>query len=112
MGHLHLRKVINEETTWVDKSKDKHKCNYVVHCILKVKTKQNITKYYDVKKCDKCLSFKSISKRHNVSGCIFEDLTPVQKKLPVIEALGNNYYTIGFQELKNVTYKGEIKNDD
>ena len=109
MGHLKLRKLIQEETTCKDKNKDEHKCHFVIHCILKVKTKQNIMKYYDVKKCDKCLSFKSISKWHNVSGCIFGELTKEQKELPVIKAMGDNYYTIGFQNLKNVTYEGEGK---
>ncbi len=109
MGNLKLRKLIKEETTWIDKNKDNHKCKYLIHCLLKVTTKQNIIKYYDVKKCPKCLSFKSISKWHNVCGCIFNDPTPEQQKLPVISATRNNYYTIGFKELKNVTYQGEEK---
>ena len=42
MGNLKLRKLIQEETTWKDKNKDEHKCHFVIHCILEVKTKQNI----------------------------------------------------------------------
>ena len=55
MGNLKLRKIIREETTWKDKNKEEHKCHFVIHCILEIKTKQNIMKYYDVKKCDQCI---------------------------------------------------------
>ena len=70
-GHLRLRKVLKKETEYNDKIREnKHKCEFDIPCILKVKFNQKI-EYYNVKKCNKCLSFKSIREPGNVQGHIF-----------------------------------------
>jgi len=103
MGHLHLRKLLKAETTWKDKSADKHKCIFKEHYILKVIDKDNIIKYYNVMKCNQCLSFKSIPENGNIQGRIFKEFTDEQKKLPIIVGFCKHYYNITFAYLENVT---------
>lgn len=87
MGNLKLRKLIERDTIYKDKHKEfRHICKFEVHSILKVFNFDGKCSYYDVVKCNECLSFKSIAKKGNVSGCIFNPLTEEQKKLPMIEA--------------------------
>ncbi len=104
MGNLHLRKLIKNETIWKDKKKFKHKCVFEIHCILKVIDTSNTIKYYDVMKCKKCLSFKSISLPNNVNGVILQNITEDQKKLPMIIGYCKHNYEIGFHNLDNVSY--------
>lgn len=102
-GHLKLRKVIKNETLWQDKSRLKHKCDFTEKCILKVINNVNDVALFNVIKCNKCLSFKSIREEGNVQGRIFKKLSKEQEKLPIITAeCSSSQYIIPFQSLKNV----------
>lgn len=110
MGHLHIRKLLKAETTWKEKNSNRHKCNFNEHCILKVISKDNKTKYYNVLKCSQCLSFTSIREPGNVQGHIFTDLSDDQKRLPQITAYNNKniHLIINFADLENVSYSNKI----
>ena len=105
-GQLGLRKIYKKETEYNDKKKEiKHKCNFDIHCILKVNFNNKI-EYYNVMKCRECLSFISIRKHENVQGHIFRELTEEEKELPLITANSNTKYLIcNFSDLENVSYE-------
>lgn len=105
MGHLHLRKIYKEETMYKDKSADRHKCDFSIHCLLKAVDDEKRYKCYNVMKCSTCLSFKSISEPGNIQGCVLEDLTDEQKELPVIKGHCKHYYSVVFAKLDNVTFE-------
>ena len=64
MGNLKLRKLIERDTIYKDKYKEfRHTCKFEVHSILKVFNLDGKCSYYDVVKCNECLSFKSIAKK-------------------------------------------------
>lgn len=106
MGNLHLRRLIKEETIYNDSNKKyRHRCIFNIPCILKIITIDNHFSYYEVLKCSKCLSFKSNSKKGNIQGKIFNELTKEQKRLPLIIAKTNSKYLIpAFSHLKEVEY--------
>lgn len=111
MGNLKLRKLIERDTIYKDSHKKfRHKCKYKVHCILKVFNIDGKSTYYDVLKCDECLSFKAIAQKGNVCGYIFSSLSQEQKNLPLITANFNyrNMF-ISFSELKDVTIISQEK---
>ena len=105
-GHLGLRKIIKKETEYKDKKKNiKHKCDFDIPCILKVKFNHKI-QYYNVIKCNKCLSFISVREPGNVQGHIFKALNELEKALPLITAYSNSKYLISdFADLENVSYE-------
>ncbi len=104
-GHLGLRKIIKEETNWIDKTTYKHKHDYNEHYILKELRPSGKVYYYNILKCKDCLSFKSIPQKGNVQGCIFNDLTEEEEKLPKIIGLKKHEYLIGFYDLEKVYYE-------
>jgi len=56
-------------------------------------------------KCNQCLSFISIRKPGNIQGCIFKELTDIQKSLPLITAYNKQKcLIINFDDLENVSY--------
>ncbi len=79
VGHLNLRKLLKAETTYKDKNFIKHKCHFVKHYILKVIDQENIINYYNIMKCNECLSFKSISEPGNIQGHILHGIREDQK---------------------------------
>lgn len=103
MGHLHIRKILKEETMYKDKTVEKHKCIFDERYLLKVIDYENQEKYYNVIKCNKCLSFKSIEEPGNIQGAVLIELTDEQRKLPVIQANCKHYYNVVFAKLENVT---------
>ena len=105
MGNLKLRKLIERDTIYKDKHKEfRHNCKFEMHSILKVFNLDGKCSYYDVVKCNECLSFKSIAKKGNVYGCIFDSLTEEQKKLPMIEAkFRYRNLFVSFSMLEDVT---------
>lgn len=107
MGHLHLRKILKEDTMYKDKMADKHRCEFMERCLLKIVDSENNKKYYNVLKCNKCLSFKSIGEPGNIKGAVLSELTNEQKKLPIIEANCKHYYNVVFAKLENVKYIGK-----
>lgn len=109
MGNLKLRKLIERDTIYKDKYKEfRHICKFEMHSILKVFNLDGKCSYYDVVKCNECLSFKSIAKKGNICGCIFEPLTEEQKKLPIIVGKFNyrNLF-VSFFMLEDVALVGE-----
>lgn len=109
MGNLKLRKLIERDTIYKDKHKEfRHNCKYEIHSILKVSNIDGRITYYNVLKCNECLSFKAISQKGNVCGCIFEPLTEKQKKLPIIEAkFKYRNLLVSFKVLEEVALLGE-----
>ena len=104
MGHLHLRKILKEETLYKDKSAARHKCNFSQHCLLKAVDEERRYRWYNIMKCSECLSFKSISEPGNVQGCVLDGLTDEQKELPVITGHCKHYYNVVFSKLVNITF--------
>lgn len=104
MGHLHLRKIYKDETMYKDKSAVKHKCDYTVRCLLKIIDYDKEIKYFNVLKCNQCLSFKSISEPGNIRGALLTDLTDEHRKLPLIVGRTRHYYNVVFKSLEDVTY--------
>lgn len=70
MGNFHLRKLLKADTIYKDKNAIKHKCNFEKHYILKVIDQENIVNYYNIMKCNQCLSFKNIPEIGNIQGHI------------------------------------------
>ncbi len=108
MGHLHLRKLLISETMYKDKKAPKHKCVFEKHYILKVIDQSNIINYYNVTKCNQCLSFKSIPEEGNIQGHIFHELSDEERKLPAIEGFCKHYYLMAFSKLENVSYSDRL----
>ncbi len=107
MGNLGLRKILKKETMYKDKTFDiKHKCDFSIHCVLRVKRLNGRIENYNVMKCNKCSSFISIKEKGNIRGHIFEELNEEQKKLPLINAfLSKKKLIINFSELDDVFYE-------
>lgn len=103
MGHLHYRKILKAETIYKDKTAKKHKCVFDERYILKVIDYERHEKYYNVLKCNKCLSFRSIEESGNIQGAVLKELTDEQRRLPVIQATCKCYYNVVFAKLENVT---------
>ena len=104
-GHLGLRKILKEETNWIEKGTLKHKHDYTEHYILKEITPKDNIRYYNILKCNKCKSFKSIPLKGNIQGCIFDELTDEQNKLPQLVGIKKHEHIIGFQDLEKVYYE-------
>ncbi len=109
MGHLHLRKILKEETLYKDKSAARHKCDFSQHCILKAVDEEKRYRCYNVMKCSECLSFKSIPEPGNIQGCVLDGLTDEQKELPVIKGYCKHYYNVVFSKLENIAFGKENK---
>lgn len=107
-GHLAVRKYFKRETMWKEKNTSRHKCQFNEHCILKVISLNNRINYYNVIKCNQCLSFTSIREPGNIQGCIFEELTEEQKSLPLITAdYKHKYFIKNFADLENIAYSNK-----
>ena len=108
-GHLSLRKIYKRETMWKEKNSNRHKCNFDENCILRVISLNNEISYYNVMKCNQCLSFTSVREPGNIQGCIFKELTEKQKSLPIITAYYKHKYIImNFADLENVSYSNKV----
>lgn len=110
MGHLGLRKILKKETLYNDKKKIiKHKCEFNVHCVLKVNLINDKIQYYNVMKCNKCLSFISIKEPGNIQGCIFDNISKEQEALPLITASSKEKTVIiNFADLEDVSCENRI----
>lgn len=109
MGYLNIRKILKAETTWKEKNSNRHKCNFDEHCILKVILQNSRIRYYNVLKCNQCLSFTSVREPGNIQGHIFTDLPDNQKSLPLITAYNKHKNPIiNFADLENVSYSNKI----
>lgn len=107
MGNLNLKKLIKRETMYKDKKAIKHKCNFEKHYILKVIDQENIVNYYNIMKCNQCLSFKSIPEIGNIQGRILHEFREEQKKLPIIIGFCKDYYRVAFANLEDVNYSNK-----
>lgn len=105
MGHLKLRKILKKETNWIEKDSQKHKHEYTEHYILEQISPSGKVKYYNIMKCQSCMSFKSIPEPGNIQGCIFDELTEEQRDLPRLLGYKKHEYLIGFDDLDKVSYK-------
>lgn len=103
-GHLGLRKILKEETNWLEKNTPKHKHTYSEHYLLKEVSPGGKIRYYNIMKCSECLSFKSIPLPGNIQGCIFDELTLEQSKLPQLVGYKRHEHIIGFNDLEKVEY--------
>ena len=64
MGNTKIRKLINQESKWTDKSAPRHKHNFTVSAIVHVHMSSEVILSYSATKCTQCSSFvgaKSIS---------------------------------------------------
>ena len=109
-GHNKIRKIIQRETSYIDKSITKHHHNYNITCVLQVynNCKNSLfdkTKYYEVLKCSNCNSFIAKGKSGNCQGYIGFLLPLNYQNLPRIVAFINTKYLIyDFSFLENVEF--------
>lgn len=101
VGHLKLRKLIKDDTTYLQKTDIKHKHEFVQKFILEERAPNGEKSYFEILKCDKCLSFKSVPTESNSSGYIGE-LNEEQKKMPKIIGIKKHDHLIGFGDLEKV----------
>lgn len=104
-GHLGLRKILKDETNWIEKNTQKHKHDYKEHYLLKEISPSGKIMFYNIMKCTDCMSFKSIPLPGNIQGCIFDELTEEQKELPQLVCYKKHEHLIGFYDLESVSYK-------
>lgn len=70
MGSTKIRKLCKNEAKWTDKNCDKHKHNFTVHAVARLKRPNGNCEYYDVMKCEFCNSFKGIPRPGSSSGYV------------------------------------------
>lgn len=99
-----LRRLIAQSTKWTDKSADRHRHDFSVHAVVKMRSKGYV-RFYDVMKCSTCSSFHCIGKEGNVSGLLKE--SEVDCSLPVI-ILERNHFAIGFNDASLIVEKPSI----
>ena len=105
MGHLHIRKILKRDTEYHEKGTPKHKCDFKVHAILEVTMLTGEIQYYNIYKCSKCNSFKSIEEEGNCQGKFFRPLNKREAKLPIVTADYNHRMLLPvFGDLKNVHF--------
>lgn len=99
-GHHHLNKSLRMETQWLADT-ERHKHQFIEPYILEEKNKDGRVWFYRVMKCNKCISFKSVPKKNNVSGFISE-LSEEDKALPKIIGLKTDTTRLGFCFIEKV----------
>ena len=101
MGSQQLRKIIRKMQRFTDKSAPRHKHNYSIHAIARVRTKRNDLHYYEVMKCKYCSSFEAISHQGAPNGLIlFNELHHIDKSLPVINLTTNHDFIDNFSSVE------------
>lgn len=88
------------ETQWLA-DVEKHRHQFIEPYILEERNKDGSIQFYRVMKCDKCISFKSIPEKNNISGFVSE-LTEEDKTLPKIIGLKENTTRLGFCFIEKV----------
>ena len=96
MGNTKLRRLLSKECKWIDKLAPKHKHEFNVHAIVRLRNLNDKLTYYDVMKCKHCSSFKSIPREGAINGFISDN--NYDKSLPMIKLFRSHQYTIGFDD--------------
>lgn len=105
-----FRKRLEEDITYIDKTANHKKHNYVIPCILQLTFTNKLEinylrkEYYNVLKCNECNSFHSVSEEHNISGHIFEDIDLTNKNVIYADYEGK-WGIPPFKDLINIEYK-------
>lgn len=92
MGSTKLRRLLNNESKWVDKDAPRHKHDYSEHTIVQLRNVDKVS-YYDVMKCKRCNSFKAISKPMSAMGFIGNTY---DGDLPILKLYRSHKWIIGF----------------
>lgn len=101
MGYTNLRKIYKKQSKWTEKGVNRHKHNFSVHSIVKLRNILNHVEYYDVMKCEYCNSFQCISKEGSVSGFITEqEYMEKYNHLPILKMYRGHKYSIGFDDME------------
>ena len=95
MGYAQLRKIYKSETKWTDKTANKHKHDFCVHAIVRLRHLESGTDYYDVMKCKHCNSFRSMPKEGAING--FISGRDYNGELPLIKLKTSHKYIIEFK---------------
>jgi hypothetical protein len=93
MGNTKIRKLINQESKWTDKSVAKHKHDFSVRAIVHVHMNSEVILTYGATKCTQCSSFvdaKSISSKLNRQPLAGEE----------IHLYSPHKWIIGFKDIK------------
>ena len=93
MGNTKIRKLINQESKWTDKSAAKHKHDFSVPAIVHVHTSSEVILTYTVTKCVYCNSF--IKAKFSSSKTIMQPLAGEE-----IHFYSPHKWIIGFKDLK------------
>lgn len=105
MGNLVLRRIIKRDTEWIEKGIERHKHEYTMNYLLKEIAPSGKVKYYNIMKCNKCKSFKSIGEKENVSGVILRELNDKEMVMPKLIGKKKHEYLMGFYDLESVKYE-------
>ena len=90
MGRNSLRQMRTKECRWTDKDAPRHKHNYCIHSVARVKISSGFMTYHDVMKCDNCNSFVAIQRQGSLDGLIreYDDNLPMIKLCKSRKMLG------------------------
>ena len=90
MGNNSLRRVLEKETKWTDKTAKRHKHSFIIEACVQIR-QDNYVCFYHVLKCEFCNSFHSICEDNNITGFVNTRISG----LPLIK-LYKSHKTIGF----------------
>lgn len=95
MGNTMIRKLCKNEAKWTDKSAKRHKHNFNVHAVARLKRPNGRSDFYDVMKCEYCNSFKCIPKEGSCTGFLPNG---GNGQLPIIRLKTSHKYFISFKD--------------
>ena len=92
MGKAKIRRILSSESKWIDKDAPRHKHNYSTHAVVQLRNVDKVS-YYDVMKCSKCNSFKTIPKPTSAMGFIGDTY---KGDLPILRLYSSHKWIMGF----------------
>lgn len=93
MGNTAVRRYINQIIKWSDKTAPRHKHSFTVEACVELLQEGYVgVSYYHVMKCEKCNSFRGISKQGAVNGYVPSKIDGI----PLI-TLYKSHKTLGFE---------------
>lgn len=100
MGKNAIRRLLTQGSKWTDKTAKRHKHDFSVHTILRLRRNngfQEFIEYFDVTKCKHCNSFKTNSKEGSSNGFISDD--NYDRSLPLLKLKTNHMWLMDFKDL-------------
>lgn len=100
MGNTKLRRLINQQQKWTDKTALKHRHRFSIHTLLQLRhADTGRYTYYNIMKCNRCNSFKSIPSPGAIDGFI-ADISNIDLTLPVLKMYTPHRNLIGWTDIR------------